>query len=260
MAKNRSSRIWTWISKQVISTGSWVKTARRQDDSAQVAGRAALPSSRRLFGAGVRPSKTSFRLLEELWFVPEEFYVPALSAAAYEQLYAPLYPRFDAKLPLTSLGYVCATLTMYFLGSALSEGLNQLVFGRSHPLLDLASAKIWTVTAVFVVTHSLFFLGGAFFKRLNFIKTALSLNVLVIVLGLFAALITWIFFSEFFHGFVLDPRLEIFFNNFKWHGALEGSIRPAARVFFVATKIFFWAILAPLCWVIAYLRFRETEV
>jgi len=35
-------------------------------------------------------------LLEEIYFIPEEFFLPPISQPLYEQLYAPFYPRFNA--------------------------------------------------------------------------------------------------------------------------------------------------------------------
>ena len=34
-------------------------------------------------------------MLEDLYFIPEEFFVPTLTIKSYEKIYAPLYPRFD---------------------------------------------------------------------------------------------------------------------------------------------------------------------
>lgn len=43
------------------------------------------------------PRKRLPGLLEELYFIPEEFYVPHISIRTYERIYAPFYPRFDRK-------------------------------------------------------------------------------------------------------------------------------------------------------------------
>lgn len=44
---------------------------------------------------GHEPSARSPELLSEIFFLPEEFYLPALSALQYQSLYAPFYPKFD---------------------------------------------------------------------------------------------------------------------------------------------------------------------
>ena len=43
------------------------------------------------------PQKRGPGLLEEIYFIPEEFYVPHVSIGTYERIYAPFYPRFDRK-------------------------------------------------------------------------------------------------------------------------------------------------------------------
>jgi ABC-2 type transport system ATP-binding protein len=44
------------------------------------------------------PRKRLPGLLEELYFLPEEFFVPPITMATYEKIYGPFYPRFDRKL------------------------------------------------------------------------------------------------------------------------------------------------------------------
>jgi len=43
------------------------------------------------------PQKRLPGMLEELYFMPEEFFVPAITMGTYEKIYAPFYPRFDRK-------------------------------------------------------------------------------------------------------------------------------------------------------------------
>lgn len=43
------------------------------------------------------PQKRTPGLLEEIYFIPEEFFMPAITVGAYERTYAPFYPRFDHK-------------------------------------------------------------------------------------------------------------------------------------------------------------------
>ncbi len=44
---------------------------------------------------GYNPQHRPPELLEEIYFIPEEFYVPPILPGLYQQLYAPFYPRFD---------------------------------------------------------------------------------------------------------------------------------------------------------------------
>lgn len=47
---------------------------------------------------GFKPGERSPLLLRELFFIPEEFYLPPVKIAEYIKLYAPFYPRFDSAL------------------------------------------------------------------------------------------------------------------------------------------------------------------
>lgn len=47
---------------------------------------------------GCTPAHRKAEMLEDLYFLPEEFYVPKLSGNTYVKLYAPFYPRFDETL------------------------------------------------------------------------------------------------------------------------------------------------------------------
>ncbi len=44
---------------------------------------------------GYDPAQRSPLLLQEIYFIPEEFYTPPVTIAEYITLYAPFYPRFD---------------------------------------------------------------------------------------------------------------------------------------------------------------------
>lgn len=44
---------------------------------------------------GWEPQDRPAALLEDIYFIPEEFYAPAINAELYQQIYAPFYPRFS---------------------------------------------------------------------------------------------------------------------------------------------------------------------
>ena len=46
------------------------------------------------------PQKRMPGMLEDLYFIPEEFFVPSITIKTYEKIYAPFYPRFDGELRL----------------------------------------------------------------------------------------------------------------------------------------------------------------
>ena len=46
---------------------------------------------------GWEPQNRPAALLEDIYFLPEEFYTPPITADLYRQIYAPFYPRFSAE-------------------------------------------------------------------------------------------------------------------------------------------------------------------
>jgi ABC-2 type transport system ATP-binding protein len=46
---------------------------------------------------GWQPQYRPAGLLEDIYFLPEEFYAPAISAELYQKIYAPFYPRFSSE-------------------------------------------------------------------------------------------------------------------------------------------------------------------
>ena len=52
---------------------------------------------------GHDPGARNPELLSDIFFLPEEFYLPAISAEQYRELYSPFYPKFDTQMFLQYL-------------------------------------------------------------------------------------------------------------------------------------------------------------
>lgn len=108
----------------------------------------------------------------------------------------------------------------------------------------------WPLAAIgfFVVNQSLYFFGAAWFRRWHFIKMALVLNI-------FPMLLSWLSVGAFllFFGNIVPPAGE--FGN-------ELFIRHVGLIFFLWTflKVFFFGVIPVFCWIVAWLRVRETQV
>ena len=70
----------------------------------------------------------------------------------------------------------------------------------------------------------------------------------------------YLMFADLFVHLPPAHNFGLFFEPLGRGAIALGSLGPLAQVTSVVVRLFFWALLAPLCWVIAYLRFRETEV
>ena len=89
------SRGWTWRLRPATSTGCSAATAPGKTTLLNLMSGLLFPKagSARVAGEEVRRRTPAF--LRELYFVPEEFHTPALSARALVRLYGVFYPRFD---------------------------------------------------------------------------------------------------------------------------------------------------------------------
>ncbi|MCK4804370.1 MAG: hypothetical protein KAT88_07420 [Spirochaetes bacterium] len=168
--------------------------------------------------------------------------------------------KFSVKLISTSIGYVLGTLLIYSVIAAISEGLNQLLFGYTHALLSPFSRAFLIGAAAFLVIQGLFLAGAAFFKKNAFIKTILTLTLLAIALLIFATFAARLIFPGSFEGL---HQMNQEFNSMRelteWLGLTEVRLRMVGRTIRLVLRILFWAVLAPLCWTISYLKFRKIE-
>ena len=169
--------------------------------------------------------------------------------------------KFAGKLIATSIGYSLFSLAFISLLSLAGEGINQLIFGRGHDLFNPLRREVWLAVAVYLVTQSIFLLGAAYFRRLAFIKTALAVNILAIVFAIGSGLVLYLVFRDYTEvGGKTSTEFRSYLNNLGYSGSFELELLPAGKAVCLGLKIAFWAVLAPLCWVISYLRLSEKEV
>ena len=166
--------------------------------------------------------------------------------------------KYLSKLLVTSAGYAFGSLFFYTAVSSAVEGINRLIFGYGHPFFNPFSRTVLLLVAVYLVTQAVFLVGSVYFRKLAFIKTNLYLWLFGIVVVVLAAFIGWIIFRDYAVGHRID--LEPYFQRLGESGEMEAVLAPMAEKFWQAGKVLFWGVMAPVCWVISYLRLRETEV
>ena len=110
---------------------------------------------------------------------------------------------------------------------------------------------------MYFILQSVFMLGAIYFKKSPGIKTILSIVVYVLVFTIFVTLAIKIFFGGSFWNL-------LFISN-KFTDVPESVVRSGIflRVWSMITysaRIGFLYLLAPLCWVIGYIRLKEKEV
>ncbi len=57
-----------------------------------------FPQSGQVRVLGFEPRHREPHFLQEIYLIPEEFYLPSVSVGEYESAYAPFYPRFDHRI------------------------------------------------------------------------------------------------------------------------------------------------------------------
>ena len=147
--------------------------------------------------------------------------------------------KFASKLLISAVGYPVWVAVFVAAVSVPAELVNRALFGASHPFFNPWSVETLQEMATFTTTQAIFFLGSVWFRKLAFIKTALSLTVLFI-------------------GFMIVTGLFLTFQSFKqgggyWNVSLNDLLPQHA---WIAVRIG----VASLCWGIAYLRLSRTEV
>ena len=125
--------------------------------------------------------------------------------------------------------------------SVVVEVLKLIWSGGDNVVFSPFDPVVWSVIPHYLVVQSFFFLGAAWFRRLNFIKTLLALVVIVAGLSAFGVGVTW---SVVDGGGVEFNGGE--YINFDW------AVWPLYFLYLVGLPVF--------CWFVAWLRVKETQV
>jgi len=166
--------------------------------------------------------------------------------------------KFLSKLLVTSLGYAFGSLFFYTAVSSAAEGINRLIFGYGHAFFNPFTRGVLLAVAIYMVTQAVFLVGSVYFRKLAFIKTNLYLWLFGIVLTIAVAVTAWIIFRDYAVGNRI--ALEPYFQELGRSGEMQAVLQPLAEKFLQVAKVLFWGAAAPVCWIISYLRLRETEV
>ena len=169
---------------------------------------------------------------------------------AYLTLPASALEKTVARLLRTTIVFFVFLLAFASAASALVEGINWLVFGRRNGLFDASHEAVWAPVGHFIVVASLFFLGAAWFRRMHFVKTGLSVAAVLIGLVCVTALAVSLVFQD-MEGINISEREG--YNFYLAHRSLLDALLASLQiVYFIVLPLF--------CWFVAWLRVKETEV
>jgi hypothetical protein len=174
---------------------------------------------------------------------------------AYLTLPASHLEKFVEKLLLTAVVYPVVAVVTYVLYTLILAGLSPLLFDQSFTVFNPFGAMMSETLRAYVVLGSLFLFGAAYFRSRHFIKTALSIAGIFVLLGLVAGA----------SGFaaLTDLVKNVEAGAYDQTAATGEQMRTlglmAARVARVGRFAVLW-IMPPVMWVLTWLKLRETEV
>lgn len=152
-----------------------------------------------------------------------------------------------ARLLAVTVGLVAYLFVVIALVSVVVETFNLFLFGERNAFFDPFDPGVWNRISLYLFLHSFYFLGGAWFRRANFVKTTLALALATAAVATF----TLVTFRIAFAGYRLDIGDVLF------------TLEELGRVHAGGAQAVFLGIvllLPVVCWGIAWLRVREAQV
>lgn len=165
-----------------------------------------------------------------------------------------VFEKFFLKLILSSVIFIIAYTSLFTVVIGFGYLFIKFVFGIETEVFNPFRLYVLKGSIHYLILQSVFFLGAVWFKNKNFMKTGFSISCLLFFINILLILITYLFFHGYIAKFQTDELAFQFsqsfiFNNFQWLGEI------AIKCF----KIFYYFILAPLCWSAAFFKLKKIE-
>jgi hypothetical protein len=164
--------------------------------------------------------------------------------------------KLAVQLLIVLVLYPLALLLFVTAASVVTEGLTALLFGTSFAPFRPFDRIAWTSILNFIVLGSVFLMGSAYFRKAAFMKTVLTLGLLGVFFSLVAAAAGRVIFSELITDLMISERM---FGVRTPSPSYLSSTYPVLRFFAIFTKVSYWGLLAPFCWLVSYFRIREVQ-
>jgi hypothetical protein len=161
--------------------------------------------------------------------------------AAFLLLPASALEKTASRLLIHTVGFVVYLLVFTAVLSGLLEGINTLWIGERREFFSPLDDVAWMLVPHFLVAQSLFFLGAAWFRKVQFVKTVGAVLAIQIALTAIAAFVGW----------TLGPVRCVNANCFEF---------PLFDWLQVTAPVVYFYLLPPFCWFVAWLRVTETQV
>jgi hypothetical protein len=159
--------------------------------------------------------------------------------------------KFLSKAFITAVGYPIALTALFFLSSVIIESMTTLFFKDAFILFNPWTKEVGWMLLHYLVIQSVFLLGATYFRKAHFVKTILALGIIGFAASLIGTLFIRIVFAPYFTGFFQPMNIQFSFS--------QGYEEQFLKGFFTLMKVIYWALLAPFCWFVAYLRVKEVQ-
>jgi hypothetical protein len=160
---------------------------------------------------------------------------------AFLLLPASALEKIASRLLLHTVGLVAYLLVLTTLLSFVLESINTAWIGERRDFFSPLDGLGWSLLPHFLVAQALFFLGAAWFRKVQFVKTIGAVIGIAIGLGLVAVTIAWI----------VGPMQCLNANCYQF---------PFLDWLGNAAPIAYFYLLPPFCWFVAWLRVSEAQV
>jgi len=159
----------------------------------------------------------------------------------------------------TSLGWIIISFAGFTLYTFMAAGLNELIFGF-HTSPVWWRKELGLLYLHYMVAHALFFMGASIFRKNPLFKTALSLTVLITVLGLLFVLMVWLLAPR--EWLAEDGRsFHLMMDDNFWKQAVITLDLPRWQTVLERLgKVFYWGLVPVFSWAVSLVRIREIEV
>lgn len=147
---------------------------------------------------------------------------------------------------LTTIGWVLSISIIYYIFSLLVDGLGILILQNEYTPFNIFTDKLLRSIGVYLVTQSVFFLGSAYFRKNALFKTILALFVYGFAISIIVGILIRIFAKDLVTE---NNQLVENYMNTQFMDDLMPGIKNV-----------FWYVTAPVFWVVAYFKLKETEI
>jgi hypothetical protein len=166
---------------------------------------------------------------------------------SYLALPASLPEKVISELLLTTIGFtILYTVTFYFFNSV-------FYFIKPVTFVNIANNDILKTIKYYLILQSVFLSGAVAFRRTPVFYTGFVLFIAGMILIIIVAL-----FTRYFNGIISNAGLEYFsskaLNDLSHFSTLKG------KLLYEIPKFAFLYLLAPVFWIVTYLKLKEKEV